>query len=199
MKKKILVPIACGTEEMEAVTVIDMMARAGYEVTVASADFDGKLILTASRGVILGAQCRLVDVADEQFDVIVLSGGVAGAETFRDSPILIEMLKQHMYEGKLVAAICAAPALVLQHHNLYPQAIMTCHPNFMSHIAEQNWRPKRVTYDVNHNLLTSQGPGTALEFAMEIIILLSGKQHARQVAEPMVTVPVLNYHKLGDE
>jgi len=140
MKKKILVPIACGTEEMEAVTVIDM-----------------------------------------------------------DSPILIEMLKQHMYEGKLVAAICAAPALVLQHHNLYPQAIMTCHPNFMSHIAEQNWRPKRVTYDVNHNLLTSQGPGTALEFAMEIIILLSGKQHARQVAEPMVTVPVLNYHKLGDE
>ncbi len=78
MNKKILVPIACGTEEMEAVTVIDMMARAGYDVTVASADFDGKLTLTASRGVILGAQCRLVDVADEQFDVIVLSGGVAG-------------------------------------------------------------------------------------------------------------------------
>lgn len=56
-----------------------------------------------------------------------------------------------------------------------------------------------MTYDVNHNLLTSQGPGTALEFAMEIIILLCGKQHARQVAEPMVTVPVLNYHKLGEE
>lgn len=199
MTKRILVPIAPGTEEMEAVTAIDMMVRAGYEVTVASADFEGNLTITASRGVILGAQCLLVDVADEPFDVIILSGGVAGAEAFRDSPLLLEMIKQHMYEGKLLAAICAAPALVLQHHNLYPKALMTCHPNFRAHIPQDNWRAKRVTYDVNHNLLTSQGPGTALEFAMEIIILLSGKQHARQVAEPMVTVPVLNYHKLGEE
>ena len=199
MTKRILVPIAPGTEEMEAVTAIDMMVRAGYEVTVASADFEGNLTITASRGVILGAQCRLVDVADEPFDVIILSGGVAGAEAFRDSPLLLEMIKQHMYEGKLLAAICAAPALVLQHHNLYPKALMTCHPNFRTHIPQDNWRAKRVTYDINHNLLTSQGPGTALEFAMEIIILLSGKQHARQVAEPMVTVPVLNYHKLGEE
>ncbi|KJR27856.1 DJ-1 family protein [Vibrio navarrensis] len=199
MTKRILVPIAPGTEEMEAVTAIDMMVRAGYEVTVASADFEGNLTITASRGVILGAQCLLIDVADEPFDVIILSGGVAGAEAFRDSPLLLEMIKQHMYEGKLLAAICAAPALVLQHHNLYPKALMTCHPNFRTHIPQDNWRAKRVTYDINHNLLTSQGPGTALEFAMEIIILLSGKQHARQVAEPMVTVPVLNYHKLGEE
>ncbi|MBE3656193.1 DJ-1 family protein [Vibrio navarrensis] len=199
MTKRILVPIAPGTEEMEAVTAIDMMVRAGYEVTVASADFEGNLTITASRGVILRAQCLLIDVADEPFDVIILSGGVAGAEAFRDSPLLLEMIKQHMYEGKLLAAICAAPALVLQHHNLYPKALMTCHPNFRTHIPQDNWRAKRVTYDINHNLLTSQGPGTALEFAMEIIILLSGKQHARQVAEPMVTVPMLNYHKLGEE
>ncbi|MHA2782824.1 DJ-1 family glyoxalase III [Vibrio harveyi] len=199
MNKKILVPIATGTEEMEAVTVIDMMVRAGYDVTVASADFDGALIMKASRGVTLTADCKLVDIADDEFDAIVLSGGVGGAETFRDSTIMIEILKQHMYEGKLVAAICAAPALVLQHHNLYPEALMTCHPSFQSHIPEDKWRAKRVTMDVNHNLLTSQGPGTALEFAMEIIIKLSGKEHGWMVAEPLVTIPTLHYHELGDE
>ncbi|MCV5736892.1 DJ-1/PfpI family protein, partial [Escherichia coli] len=89
------VPIAPGTEEMEAVTVIDLMVRAGYDVTVASADFDGALTMKASRGVTLTADCKLVDIADDEFDAIVLSGGVGGAETFRDSTIMIEILKQH--------------------------------------------------------------------------------------------------------
>ncbi|CAE6914281.1 DJ-1 family glyoxalase III [Vibrio sp. B1FLJ16] len=199
MSVKILVPIAPGTEEMEAVTIIDMMVRAGYDVTVASAAFDGALTMKASRGVTLTADCKLVDIADDEFDVIALPGGVGGAEVLRDSTVMIEILKQHIYEGKLVGAICAAPALVLQHHDLFPQALMTCHPSFQSHIPESNWRSKRVTIDLNHNLITSQGPGTALEFAMEIIIKLSGKKHAWSIAEPMVTIPTLHYHKFGDE
>lgn len=199
MTKKVLVPIAPGTEEMEAVTIIDMMVRAGYQTVVASADFDGHLTMKASRGVTLTADCKLVDIADDEFDAVILPGGVQGSETFRDSTVLVEIVRQQMYEGKLVAAICAAPALVLAHHGLYPEALMTCHPSFESHIPAKNWRVKRVTYDVNHNLLTSQGPGTALEFAMEVIINLSGKAHAWTVAEPMVTIPTLQYHKLGDE
>ena len=199
MSVKILVPIAPGTEEMEAVTIIDMMVRAGYDVTVASAAFDGALTMKASRGVTLTADCKLVDIADDEFDVIALPGGVGGAEVLRDSTVMIEILKQHIYEGKLGAAICAAPALVLQHHDLFPQALMTCHPSFQSHIPESNWRSKRVTIDLNHNLITSQGPGTALEFAMEVIIKLSGKKHAWSIAEPMVTIPTLHYHKFGDE
>lgn len=149
MSKKILVPIAPGTEEMEAVTVIDMMVRAGYDVTVASAAFDGSLTMKASRGVTLTADCKLVDIADDEFDAIALSGGVGGAEIFRDSTVMIEILKQHIYEGKLVAAICASPALVLQHHDLFPQSLMTCHPSFQSHIPEEKWRSKRVTFDIN--------------------------------------------------
>jgi 4-methyl-5(b-hydroxyethyl)-thiazole monophosphate biosynthesis len=199
MSVKILVPIAPGTEEMEAVTIIDMMVRAGYDVTVASAAFDGALTMKASRGVTLTADCKLVDIADDEFDVIALPGGVGGSEVFRDSTVMIEILKQHIYEGKLVAAICAAPALVLQHHELFPNALMTCHPSFQSHIPEANWRSKRVTIDINHNLITSQGPGTALEFAMEVIIKLSGKKHAWTIAEPMVTIPTLHYHKIGEE
>ncbi|WP_428774640.1 DJ-1 family glyoxalase III [Vibrio sp.] len=199
MSKKVLVPIAPGSEEMEAVTIIDMMVRAGYQVIVASADFEGQLSMKASRGVTLTADCKLVDVADEEFDAVILPGGVGGAETFRDSTVLVEIVKQQMYDGKLVAAICAAPALVLAHHKLYPEAIMTCHPGFQSNIAADKWRSKRVTLDINHNLITSQGPGTALEFAMEIIIHLSGKAHAWSVAEPMVVLPTLHYHILGDE
>lgn len=197
MTKKVLVPIAPGTEEMEAITIIDIMMRAGFDVTVASADFDGALTMKASRGVTLTADCKLVDIADDEFDVIALPGGVGGSEVFRDSTLLVEMVRQHKYDGKLLAAICAAPALVLQHHQLYPDALMTCHPSFKSHISENRWRDKRVTMDINHNLITSQGPGTALEFAIEIIIALCGKEKAWEVAEPMVTNPTLHYHKMG--
>lgn len=197
MTKKVLVPIAPGTEEMEAITIIDIMVRAGFEVTVASADFDGALTMKASRGVTLTADCKLVDVADDEFDVIALPGGVGGSEVFRDSTLLVEMVRQHKYDGKLMAAICAAPALVLQHHKLYPDALMTCHPSFKSYVPENRWRDKRVTMDINHNLITSQGPGTALEFAVEIIIALCGKEKAWEVAEPMVTNPTLHYHKMG--
>jgi 4-methyl-5(b-hydroxyethyl)-thiazole monophosphate biosynthesis len=74
---------------------------------------------------------------------------------------------------------------------------MTGYPGMKEQIPTGQWRQKRVTYDVNNNLLTSQGPGTALEFAMEIVILLSGKEHAWKVAEPMVTMPALNYQQTG--
>ena len=134
MTKRILVPIANGTEEIEAVTIIDTLTRAGYDVSVASADFAGQLTVTCSRGVVLSAQHRLVDIADEEFDAIVLPGGLGGAEVFQSSTILIEILKQQKYDGRLVAAICASPAIVLQHHDLYPGAIMTGHPNFQQHI-----------------------------------------------------------------
>ncbi|EKO3394695.1 DJ-1/PfpI family protein [Vibrio fluvialis] len=199
MTKRILVPIAPGTEEMEAVTIIDILVRAGYQVVVASADFEGKLTMTASRGVTLTAECKLVDVADDEFDAVVLAGGVGGAENFRDSTLLVEIIKQQKYDGRLVAAICASPAVVLQHHDLFPGALMTCHPNFQDRIPQDLWRNRRVTFDVNNNLLTSQGPGTALEFAVEIIVQLSGKELAREVALPLVALPQLNYEKLGEE
>lgn len=198
MSYRVLIPIAPGTEEMEAVTLIDILVRAGYKVTVASADFEGKLTMKASRGVMLSADCKLVDIADEEFDLIALPGGVGGSEVFRDSTLLVEMVKQQKYDGRWMAAICAAPALVLQHHDIYPQAIMTCHPSFKDAIAENRWRTKRVTVDINHKLITSQGPGSAFEFAMEIIIQLSGKAHAWSVAEPMVPLPNLHLHEMGN-
>ncbi|MDW6001667.1 DJ-1 family glyoxalase III [Vibrio mangrovi] len=186
MSHKVLVPVATGSEEMEAITIIDVMVRAGYDVVIASADPTEQLVLKASRGVILTAETRLSEVIREPFDAIILPGGLGGAENFRDNPQLIELLRQQKQARRLVAAICAAPAVVLQHHQLFPDALLTCHPGFHHQIPESQKSTLRVVYDEPANLLTSQGPGTALEFSLEIVRLLSGAQHMWQVAEPMV-------------
>jgi len=196
MTKKILVCIAPGTEELEAITVIDILERAKFDVTVASTAFDGALTMKAAQRVILTADVKLVEVADEEFDCIVLPGGLEGSENFRDSALLIEMLKQQKYDEKWVAAICAAPAVVLQHHDLYPDARMTCYPAFMEAIPEDNRRIKRVFTDVLNKLITSQGPGSALEFAMEIVTTLANKELTAKLAAELVTLPNLNYHQV---
>ncbi|MGF1699263.1 DJ-1/PfpI family protein [Photobacterium makurazakiensis] len=193
---KVAVCIAPGTEEMEAINTIDILIRAGFDVTTASAASDGALIVDGSRGIKLVADTALVNIADDPFDCVVLPGGLAGAECFRDSPLLIEFVNQHKYDGKLIAAICAAPAVVLEHHKMFPQAIMTSHPAFWEQIPEERLRTKRVVYDTNGNLLTSQGPGTSQEFALEIVVKLAGKELAAAVAEPMVVWPNMHYDVL---
>jgi 4-methyl-5(b-hydroxyethyl)-thiazole monophosphate biosynthesis len=192
MSKKILVPIASGTEEMEAITIIDMMVRAGYDVTTASANLDGSLTMAASRGVTLTADCSLAEIDDQSFDAIVLSGGVGGSEIFRDNSKLITMLIEQHRAGRLVAAICAAPALVLAHHKLFSHSAMTCHPGFKSDL--NHWNEQRVVLDKMSNLITSQGPGTALEFCIEIIAQLSGTEHAHHVLAPMVAHPAITFN-----
>ena len=125
MAKKVLVPIADGSEEIEAVCIIDTLRRAGAEVTVASVD---KLQVTASRGVKLVADALIADCAGQTYDCIALPGGMPGAEHLRDSAELIEMLKKQKQAGRLYAAICASPAVVLQHHGLMEKVRATCFP-----------------------------------------------------------------------
>ncbi|WP_299015888.1 protein deglycase YajL [uncultured Photobacterium sp.] len=193
---KVAVCIAPGSEEMEAITTIDILIRAGFEVTTASTASDGALIVEGSRGIKLVADVALVNIADEPFDCVVLPGGLGGAECFRDSPLLVEFVNQHKYDGKLIAAICAAPAVVLEHHQMFPTAIMTAHPAFLEQIPQDRRRTKRVVYDINNNLLTSQGPGTAMEFALDIISHLTSKEKAGEVAAPMVVWPNMHYEVL---
>ncbi|MGF1760407.1 protein deglycase YajL [Photobacterium sagamiensis] len=193
---KVAVCIAPGTEEMEAINTIDILIRAGFAVTTASVASDGALVVEGSRGIKLVADVALVEVADEPFDCVVLPGGLGGAECFRDSPLLIEFVAQHKHDGKLIAAICAAPAVVLEHHKMFPTALMTAHPAFQDQIPDTRRRVKRVVFDINNNLLTSQGPGTSQEFALEIIVHLAGKEKAAEVAAPMVVWPNMHYDVL---
>ena len=181
MSKKVLVPIADGIEEIEAVCIIDVLRRAGAEVTVASVD---KLQVTASRGVKLAADKLISQCAGETYDLIVLPGGMPGAEHLRDCKELETMLKKQSKENRLFAAICASPAVVLLHHGLLGQRRATCHPNFVEKLPNTEAVESRVVVD--GNLVTSRGPGTALEFALTLVELLFGKDKAEQTAAPML-------------
>ena len=180
MTKKVLVPIADGSEEIEAVTIIDILRRAGAEVTVASVD---QLQVTASRGVKLAADRLLSECINETYDLIALPGGMPGAEHMRDSGELIRMLKRQREDGKLYAAICASPAVVFQPHGLLQGRKATCHPGRLD--ALKNTEAADLPVVVDGNCITGRGPGTALEFALKLVELLFGEQKMKEVAGPL--------------
>jgi 4-methyl-5(b-hydroxyethyl)-thiazole monophosphate biosynthesis len=184
MTKKVLVPIADGTEEIEAVAIIDVLRRAGAEVTVASVD---RLQVTASRGVRLVADRLISECREVPYDLIALPGGMPGAEHLRDSRELEEILKQHVGKGRWYAAICASPAVVLGHHGLLRGRRATCHPNFVDQLENRDAVESRVVID--GRCITSRAPGTAIELALKIVEVLYGEEKAREVAKPMVVNP----------
>ncbi|MCP5051259.1 MAG: DJ-1 family protein [bacterium] len=181
MSKRVLVPIADGCEELEAVAIIDVLKRAGADVVVASVD---RLQVTASRGVKLVADGLIGECVDDRFDLIALPGGMPGAEHLRDSVELVELLKRQRREDKLYAAICAAPVVALQPHGLLEGRKATCHPGRHDVLVNAEAAHNRLVVD--GNLTTSQGPGTAVEFALKLVERLFGEEKARDVAGPMV-------------
>ncbi len=181
MSKKVLVPIAEGTEEIEAVCVIDVLRRAAAEVTVASVD---GLQVTASRGVKLVADKHISQCVDEDYDLIALPGGIPGAERLRDSKDLTGILKNQYKTGRFYGAICASPAVVLQHHGLLASRHATCHPAFEKLIQRTDEIESRVVVD--GPCITSRGAGTAIEFALKLVEQLCGKEKADEIALAMV-------------
>ena len=158
-------------------------------MVTASVESDGSLEIRCSRGVRLLADAPLVEVADNDYAAIVLPGGLKGAETFRDSPLLVETVRQYHLNDKIVAAICAAAGTVLVPHDLFPVGNMTGFPGLKQTIPEEKWMERRVVWDPRVKLLTSQGPGTAMDFALKLIDLLVGKEKAREVAAQLVLAP----------
>ncbi len=196
MSAAALICLAPGSEEIEAVTTIDLLVRGGINVTVASVASDGNLTITCSRGVKILADAPLVEVADGDFDVIILPGGNKGAECFRDSPLLVETVKQFHRSGRIVAAICAAAATVLVPHEIFPGANMTGFPALKDKIPEAQWQDRRVVWDARVKLLTSQGPGTSIDFGLKIIDLLVGREKAHEVASQLVIAAgIYNYYE----
>ncbi|MEJ5074104.1 protein deglycase YajL [Enterobacter ludwigii] len=186
MSASALVCLAPGSEEMEAVTTIDLLVRGGIKVTTASVASDGELAITCSRGVKLLADAPLAQVADGDFDIIILPGGLKGAEYFRDSTILVETVKQFHRSGRIVAAICAAAGTVLVPHEIFPVGNMAGFPGLKDTIPADQWQDKRVVWDPRVNLLTSQAPGTSIDFGLKIIDLLVGREKAYEVASQLV-------------
>ena len=182
MSKTVLVPIADGTEEIEAVCIIDTLRRAGLEVTVASVM--NRLQVKASRGVNIVADKSIGECLDEKYDAIALPGGIPGAEHLRDSQELLTLLRAQKAADKVYSAICASPAVVLEHHGLIGDKKATAYPGYSDNLSNQEAVESRVVID--GKIVTSRGPGTAIEFALKLVEVLLGKEEAEKVAGPML-------------
>lgn len=167
MEKKVLVPVAQGIEEMETITIVDVLRRAGAKVTMASVD---TLEIKASRGVCFNADAHIDDCLDLTYDLIVLPGGIPGAQNLKASDTLAELLKKQAGQQRYYGAICASPAVVLHPLGLVTPGNVTCHPGFADQIDQGN--VNHATVAIDNHCITSRGGGTALEFALTLVGIL---------------------------
>ncbi|XP_057466227.1 protein DJ-1 homolog C isoform X2 [Actinidia eriantha] len=180
--KKVLVPIGFGTEEMEAVIIVDVLRRAGADVTVASVE--PELEIKASGGTRLVANTSISACCDEIFDLVALPGGMPGSVRLRDCEILRRITSKQAEEKRLYSAICAAPAVTLLPWGLLKKKKMTCHPAFSDKLPTF-WAVKS-NIQVSGELTTSRGPGTSFEFAITLVEQLFGEFVAKAVAESLL-------------
>lgn len=183
--KKVLVPIAAGSEPVEASAPIDVLRRAGAHVTVAATAADGGLVVEAMYGVRIVADAHVADCADASYDLVVLAGGLPGAENLGGCAALEGIVRRHALEGGLCAAICAAPPLALARWGLLNGAKATAHPAFVDKFpAEVTAVDANVVVD--GKVVTARGPATAMEFAFALVEQLYGKDKVDQIAKPML-------------
>ncbi|MGK4002769.1 DJ-1 family glyoxalase III [Sorangium sp. So ce1036] len=176
-----LVILAEGAEEMETVTVVDVLRRAEIEVVLAGLDGPGPV--RCSRGVRLVPDAELSAVTGD-FDVVVLPGGKGGAERLAGAAAVGERLRAQAQAGGAVAAICAAP-IALAAHGLFQGKSMACHPSVNDVVSAHGALVASPVVE-DGQLVTSQGPGTALAFALALVARLSGEDVAARVRAPMM-------------
>jgi len=178
----VLVPLAQGCEELEAVTIIDLLRRAGIGVVTAGLD---DRPVRASRGTVLVPDVTLDEAAGQKYDMIVLPGGLPGADHLNDDPRIRGMLKAVAESGGFTAAICAAPK-VLAGIGLLEGRRVTSFPGALDAFEGFSYSDDPVVQD--GKLITSRGPGTAMDFALTLIENLAGK-HKRDEVEAALQRP----------
>lgn len=166
----VLVPLAQGCEELEAVTLIDLLRRADITVVVAGLETGP---VTASRGVVLVPETTLDQISDRDFDMVVLPGGLGGAQRLEADRRIAALLRRMAEQGRYVAAICAAPR-VLASAGLLKGREATAYPGILDGQAEI--RPSSAAVVRDGTFITSRGPGTAMDFALTLIELLCGRE-----------------------
>lgn len=179
MLKKVLVAIADGLEEIEAITIIDVLRRSGVEVTIASVN---GLSIVAAHGLKCEADVSIDECQSETYDLIVLPGGMPGAENLSNSDVLVNMLHAQEKAKRFIAAICASPMVVFEKHGIVKSYKKTCYPSMLAKLS--NGVDKPVVVD--NFCITSQGPGTAMAFALKLVELLVGKRKANELSEDML-------------
>ncbi len=171
----VLLILAPGFEEIEALATVDILRRAELSVVVAST-VEGAV--TGRCGVRVVADTALEEVLAGEFRMVVLPGGAKGTENLRNDARVIELVKRHFFSGRYIAAICAAPT-VLKACGIISGRRITSHPTVRDELKEAILCDDRVCVD--RNIITSQGPGTALEFAFKLVELLRDKNTVERI------------------
>ncbi len=179
---RVLVPLADGCEELEAVTIIDLLRRAGIEVVVAGLKPG---IVKASRGTQLMPDITLGVALQDEYDMVVLPGGMPGAQHLKDDARIIALVQKMAAAGRYIAAICAAPT-VLAEAGVLAGKTATGYPGFLD---KMNLRDVTLSTEAvvrDGLVITSRGPGTAMDFALSLIEVLAGVGMRRQVEAGLV-------------
>lgn len=177
-----LVPLAQGCEELEAITVIDLLRRAGVEVV--SAGLDDRPV-KASRGTVLIPDTTLDQVIAQAFDMIVLPGGLPGADHLDQDPRIRSLLQSMHSKGNYTAAICAAPK-VLASAGLLAGRKATGYPGVLEKTGCTDINIDAGAVVKDGTIVTSRGPGTAMDFALTLIELLVGSGKRQEVERALV-------------
>jgi 4-methyl-5(b-hydroxyethyl)-thiazole monophosphate biosynthesis len=176
---KALVFLATGFEEIETVTIVDVLRRAGIDVIVAGLTPN---VTEGKHGIRIIPDKSIDDVSVDDFDAVVVPGGNPGYKNLRKDPRVIAMIKKVFGSNKLVAAICAAPA-VLSDAGVLKGKDCTIYPGMDEELEKGGGKPKTDMVVVDGNIVTSRGPATALPFALKLAEKLVGRQVAEKVSK----------------
>ncbi len=180
-EKNVLVILADGFEEVEALGPIDVLRRCGAKVVVAGL---GGSSIRGAHDVYIGCDVELSAVASDSFDAIVLPGGMPGAKNLHESELVNKVILDTFKRGDLVCAICASPAFVLAPTGILSDRKVTCYPGCEAAAPQVKFGKDRVVRD--GNIITGAGPGTALEFGLLIAESLYGEAVAKSVHDDMI-------------
>lgn len=177
----VYVHLAEGFEEIEALACVDIMRRVGIETVTVS--ITGQKLVKSVRGIAITADILYEEADYKSCDMIVLPGGMPGAKNLGEHKGLVGKIKEFAQNNKWIAAICAAP-MILGHEGLLKGKKATIFPGMEAHLAEAEVVSDRVVID--GNLITSKGPGTAMEFAIALVGILKGQEAAERLKKDLV-------------
>jgi 4-methyl-5(b-hydroxyethyl)-thiazole monophosphate biosynthesis len=177
MAARVLVPLAAGFEDMEAVTLVDLLRRAEIEVVTAGLEAGA---VRGSRGTWVIPDAVLDEVLHQEFDMVVLPGGLPGSDHLNADPRIHELLRRTSEAGRYTAAICAAPK-VLAGAGLLAGKKATAYPGVLEGLALADCELCAAPVVQDGKVVTSRGPGTAMDFGLELIEILAGAQVRQEV------------------
>ncbi len=178
----VLVPLAPGFEDLEATTIVDLLRRGGIEVVTAGLQ---RGLIQGSRGMLVAPDAYLDDVMERHFDMIALPGGLPGAEHLRTDNRVQALLKRFAGRGMFTAAICAAP-IALAQAGLLSGKRATSYPGSLEKYAPSDMTYVSSPVVVDGTVVTSRGPGTAMDFALQLVELLAGREKRDDVEAGLV-------------